>query len=68
MESGGQQRHAGSGLVNVRCAAGHAFGLRYVTSTRNARYGKLPNVHSVEGTITFAYSFLGSDHFGAVKR
>jgi hypothetical protein len=57
----------GNAGFTVRVVGGHAFGLRYVASTRDARYGKLPNVRSAEGTITFAYSFLGSDHFGAVK-
>ncbi len=57
----------GNAGFNVRVVGGHAFGVRYVASTRTARYGKLANVHSVEGTITFAYSFLGSDHFGAVR-
>jgi hypothetical protein len=57
----------GNAGFNVRVVGGHAFGLRFVASTRSARYGKLPNVRSAEGTITFAYSFLGSGHFGAVK-
>jgi len=57
----------GNAGFNVRVVGGHSLGLRYVASTRNARYGKLPDVRTAEGTFTFAYSFLGSDHFGAVK-
>jgi hypothetical protein len=52
---------------NVRVVSGHALGARFVSSTRNARYGKLPNKRLSEGTVTFAYSYLGGNHFGAVK-
>ena len=52
---------------NVRVIGGHALGVRYVSSTRDARYGTLPNKKISEGTFTFAYSFLGPSHFGAVK-
>jgi hypothetical protein len=53
--------------LNVRVVGGHSFGARFVSSTRDARYGKLPNKKLSEGTFTFAYSFLGPSHFGAVK-
>jgi hypothetical protein len=53
--------------VNVRIASGHTLGARFVASTRDARYGELPNKKLSEGTITFAYSYLGPHHFGAVK-
>lgn len=52
---------------NVRIIGGHAFGARFVSSTRDARYGKLPNKKLSEGTLTFAYSYLGNARFGAVK-
>lgn len=52
---------------NVRFVGGHALGVRFVESTRDARYGKLPNVTSSEGAFTIAYTFLGADRFGAVK-
>jgi hypothetical protein len=52
--------------VNVRIIGGHALGVRYVSSTRDARYGKLPNKRLSEGTFTVVYSFLGAHHFGAV--
>jgi hypothetical protein len=53
--------------VNVRIAGGHAFGVRYVSSTRDAQYGTLPGKKLSEGTVTLAYSFLGANHFGAGK-
>jgi hypothetical protein len=53
--------------LSVRVVGGHALGVRFVSSTRDARYGKLPNKKLSEETFTFAYSFLGSSHFGAVK-
>ncbi|HMA25823.1 MAG: DUF3943 domain-containing protein [Gemmatimonas sp.] len=52
---------------NVRIVGGHALGARFVSSTRDARYGKLSNKKLSEGTLTFAYSFLGHARFGAVK-
>jgi hypothetical protein len=53
--------------VNVRAVGGHTFGVRFVSSTRDARYGALPNKKLSEGTVTIAYSFLGGNHFSAVK-
>lgn len=52
---------------NIRVIGGHALGVRFVDSNRDARYGKLPNKRFSEGTVTFAYSFLGSNHFSAVN-
>jgi hypothetical protein len=53
--------------VNVRLVGGHALGVRFVQSTRDARYGTLPSKRFSEGTVTIAYSFLGADQFSAVK-
>jgi hypothetical protein len=53
--------------INIRLVGGHALGVRFVQSTRDARYGKLPNRRLSEGTVTIAYSFLGAEQFGAVK-
>ena len=53
--------------LNVRVVGDHAFGVRFVASTRDARYGKLPNKKLSEAAVTFAYSFLGPNRFGAVK-
>ena len=52
--------------ATVRVIGGHALGLRYVASSRDAKYGKLPDNHLSEGTVTVVYSFLGANHFGAV--
>jgi hypothetical protein len=53
--------------VNARIIGGHTLGVRFVQSTRDARYGKLPGKRFSEGTVTVAYSFLGAEQFGAVK-
>lgn len=53
--------------VDVRVIGGHTLGARYVHSTRDAKYGQVPNKRLSEGTITVVYSFLGANHFGAVK-
>jgi hypothetical protein len=53
--------------VNLRVIGGHTIGVRYVSSTRDAKYGVLPDRRFSEGTVTVAYSFLGSNHFSAVK-
>lgn len=52
--------------LNVRLVGGHAIGVRFVESNRDARYGKLPGKHLSEGTFTVAYSFLGAQQFSAV--
>src|ERR1041384_6807841 len=57
----------GNAGFNVRVVAGHALGVRFVSSTRDARYGQLPNKKLSEVTVTFAYSYLGGNHFGAVR-
>lgn len=53
--------------VTVRMVGGHALGAQFVASTRDAQYGTLPNRKLSEGTVTIVYSFLGSNHFSAVK-
>jgi hypothetical protein len=57
----------GNAGLNVRVIGGHTLGARFVESIRYARYGKLPDRRLSEGTITVSYSFLGSNHFNAVK-
>jgi hypothetical protein len=52
--------------VTLRIVGGHALGAHYVASTRDARYGNLPDKRFAEGTVTLEYSFLGADHFSAV--
>ena len=64
---GSERIFRGNVGLNVRIVGGHSLGARFVSSTRDARYGKLPNKRLSEGTFTFAYSFLGPSHFGAVK-
>ena len=57
----------GNTSLNVRIVGGHSLGLRFVESHRDAKYGSLPNKTLSEGTFTVVYSFLGADHFSAVK-
>lgn len=52
---------------NVRLIGGNALGVRFVQSTRDARYGKFSDKRFSEGTVTIAYSFLGANQFSAVK-
>ena len=52
--------------LDVRVIGGHTLGVRYVHSTRDAKYGTLPDARFAEGTVTVVYSFLGANHFGAV--
>jgi hypothetical protein len=53
--------------TSLRIIGGHTIGVRFVESTRDAKYGKLPNKRFSEGTLTFTYSFLGANQFGAVR-
>jgi hypothetical protein len=53
--------------ASLRLIGGHTLGVRYVASTRDARYGKFPDRRFAEGTITVAYSFLGANQFSAVR-
>ncbi len=64
---GSERIFRGNAGINVRMFGGHTLGARYVASSRNARYGKLPNNALSEGTVTLAYSFLGHNRFSAVK-
>ena len=57
----------GNAGLNLRIYGGHTLGARFVSSTRNARYGKLPDKKSSEGSLTLSYSFLGSNRFSAVR-
>ncbi len=53
--------------ASVRVVGGHTLGVRYVASTRDASYGKLPDNHFSEGAVAVVYSFLGANHFRAVQ-
>jgi uncharacterized protein DUF3943 len=53
--------------ITVRVVGGHSLGAQFVASTRDAKYGTLPNKKLHEGTVTVVYSFLGSNRFSAVK-
>lgn len=53
--------------ASVRVFGGHSLGVRYVASTRDARYGVYSDRRFSEGTVTVVYSFLGANQFGAVR-
>jgi hypothetical protein len=53
--------------LSVRVVGGHTLGASYVESIRQAQYGKAADFRLSEGTVTVAYSFLGEQHFSAVK-
>jgi hypothetical protein len=57
----------GNAGANLRIIGGHTLGVRFVESTREAKYGKVPNKRFSEGRVTIAYSFLGANQFSAVK-
>ncbi|UFS68779.1 DUF3943 domain-containing protein [Geomonas sp. RF6] len=51
----------------VRVYKRHGFGLQYVFSSREAKYGSHPSMHESEGSISITYSYLGASKFGAVE-
>jgi hypothetical protein len=53
--------------ASLRIIGGHTLGVRYVSSNRDAKYGKFPDRRFTEGTVTVVYSFLGPNRFGAVR-
>jgi hypothetical protein len=57
----------GTAALIVRLVGPHALGLRYVVSTRDARFAGLPDRHQSVQTVTLSYNFLGQRRFGAVE-
>jgi hypothetical protein len=67
-ESRGSETIArGTASFTLRIYDRHAIALKYVASTRDAHYPDLPDRHQTVGTVTLAYTFLGSTGFGAVE-
>jgi Domain of unknown function (DUF3943) len=64
---GSEKVFRGNFGITVRVVGGHSLGAQFVASTRDAKYGTLPNKKLHEGTVTVVYSFLGSNRFSAVK-
>jgi len=52
--------------ATIRVYRSHAIGIQFVSSTRDAKYGLLPNRKLSEGTVTIVYSILGGNRFSAV--
>jgi hypothetical protein len=65
--SGSEQIFRGNFGITVRVLGGNSLGAQFVESTRDARYGTLPNRKSSEGAIAVSYSMIGASRFGAVK-
>ena len=63
---GAEKIFRGNAGVTVRVIGNHALGAQFVASTRDARYGALPDKRLREGTVTITYSFLGPNRFNAV--
>jgi hypothetical protein len=57
----------GTAGVTVRLFGPHAIGLRYVRSTRDARFIGLRDRHQSVETLSVSYNFLGQRRFGAVE-
>ena len=53
--------------VTLRVYGGQSIGAQYVSSTRQARYGKQSDNKLSEGTVTIGYSLLGRNRFNPVK-
>lgn len=53
--------------LTARVYGRQSLGLRYVHSTRDARYGKQPDNRYTEGTVTVVYSLIGGNSTQAVK-
>ena len=67
-ESRGSETIArGTASFTLRIYDRHAIAFKYVASTRDAHYPDLPDRHQTVGTVTLAYTFLGSTGFGAVE-
>ena len=57
----------GMAAVTVRVSGPHAFGIRYIASTRDARLAGLSDRHQSIETISLSYEFLGQGLLGAVE-
>ncbi|TKS64575.1 MAG: hypothetical protein EWM73_00302 [Nitrospira sp.] len=67
-ESRGSETIArGTASFTLRVYDHHAIALKYVASQRDAQYPDLPDRHQTVGTVTLAYTFIGSTGFGAVE-
>jgi hypothetical protein len=45
----------------------HALGIQYIASLRDAHYPDRVDSHQTTGTVSFVYTLLGGDGFGAVE-
>jgi len=64
---GSEALFRGNAGVVLRLIGGHSVGARFSTSTRNARYGTLPDRKFSEQTWTVTYSFVGSGRLSGGK-
>jgi hypothetical protein len=70
---GSDDRHGSEALfrgnagIILRLIGGHSIGARFSASTRNAKYGTLPDRKFSEQTWTVGYSFVGSGRLSGGK-
>jgi hypothetical protein len=64
---GSERISRGSAGLTLRLYGRHALGAQYLLSNREARYGSISVREQTEGTVSFVYTFLGDNHFGAVE-
>lgn len=65
-ERGSERIFRGNAGVTMRLFGGHSLSARYVASRRLAQYGTVADIDLSEQNLTFAYSFVGGNRFGAV--
>lgn len=64
---GSERIFRGNTSFTVSVYKGHALGIQYVMSRRDAFSPNVPGSHQTIGTWSLAYNFLGDSRFGAVE-
>ena len=64
---GSERIFRGNASFTVSVYKGHALGIQYVMSRRDAFSNGLPGTHQTVGTWSLAYNYLGDSRFGAVE-
>ena len=64
---GSERIFRGNASFTVSVYKGHALGIQYVMSRRDASSPDNPGTHQTVGTWSLAYNYLGDSRFGAVE-
>ena len=64
---GSERIFRGNASFTVSVYKGHALGIQYVMSRRDAFSNGLPGTHQTVGSWSLAYNYLGDSRFGAVE-